>query len=72
MGDSITDSWGRGTGHGEFFPGKPYINRGISGQVTPQMLLRFYQDVIALKPAAVLKASDSIVPRVATIRLFRK
>src|SRR3954452_21472415 len=45
MGDSITDFWGRQ--HGRFFPGKPYINRGISGQVTPQMLLRFYQDVIA-------------------------
>jgi len=52
MGDSITDFWGRGTG--VFFPGKPYINRGISGQVTPQMLLRFYQDVIALKPKVVV------------------
>jgi lysophospholipase L1-like esterase len=52
MGDSITDFWGRGTS--TFFPGKPYINRGISGQVTPQMLLRFYQDVIALKPKAVV------------------
>jgi lysophospholipase L1-like esterase len=37
-----------------FFPGKPYINRGISGQVTAQMLLRFYPDVIALKPKAVV------------------
>jgi len=59
MGDSITDGWGRGTdptGHslGVFFPGKPYINRGISGQVTPQMLLRFYQDVIALQPKVVV------------------
>jgi len=52
MGDSITDFWGRRAG--SFFPGKPYINRGISGQVTPQMLLRFYQDVIALKPKAVV------------------
>jgi len=52
MGDSITDAWGRGLG--SFFPGKPYINRGISGQVTPQMLLRFYQDVIALKPKVVV------------------
>ena len=52
MGDSITDGWGRGIG--VFFPGKPYINRGISGQVTPQMLLRFYQDVIALKPKVVV------------------
>ena len=52
MGDSITDIWGRGVG--VFFPGKPYINRGISGQVTPQMLLRFYQDVVALKPKVVV------------------
>jgi|SRR4051812_28665839 len=52
MGDSITDGWGRS--HGVFFPGKPYINRGISGQTTPQMLLRFRPDVIALKPKAVV------------------
>jgi lysophospholipase L1-like esterase len=52
MGDSITDSWGRG--RGEFFPGKPYVNRGISGQTTPQMLVRFRPDVIALKPKAVV------------------
>ena len=39
MGDSITDAWGRR--YGKFFPGKPYINRGISGQTTPQMLIRF-------------------------------
>lgn len=55
MGDSITDNWGRGNGqYGKFFPGKPYINRGISGQVTSQMLLRFYPDVIALKPKVVV------------------
>jgi lysophospholipase L1-like esterase len=48
LGDSITDSWGRGKG--QFFPGKPYINRGISGQTTPQMLIRIRPDVIALKP----------------------
>ena len=53
MGDSITDNWGR-PNYGQFFPGKPYVNRGISGQVTPQMLLRFYPDVIALKPKAVV------------------
>jgi lysophospholipase L1-like esterase len=53
MGDSITDAWGRGQGS-TFFPGKPYVNRGISGQVTPQMLLRFYPDVVALKPKAVV------------------
>jgi lysophospholipase L1-like esterase len=54
MGDSITDIWGRLKGTGKFFPGKPYVNRGISGQTTPQMLLRFRQDVIDLHPAAVL------------------
>ncbi len=37
-----------------FFPGKPYVNRGISGQTTPQMLVRMYPDVIDLKPAAVV------------------
>ena len=52
MGDSITDSWGRQ--HGQFFPGKPYVNRGISGQTTPQMLIRFRPDVIALKPKVVV------------------
>jgi lysophospholipase L1-like esterase len=52
MGDSITDGWGRDKG--VFFPGKPYINRGISGQTTPQMLLRFRPDVIALKPRVVV------------------
>ena len=52
MGDSITDFWGRGVG--QFFPGKPYVNRGISGQTTPQMLIRFRPDVIALKPKAVV------------------
>jgi lysophospholipase L1-like esterase len=52
LGDSITDSWGRH--YGQFFPGKPYVNRGISGQTTPQMLLRFQQDVLALHPAVVV------------------
>jgi lysophospholipase L1-like esterase len=52
MGDSITDGWGHRPG--EFFPGRPYINRGISGQTTPQMLVRFRPDVIALKPKAVV------------------
>ncbi|MCX6627335.1 MAG: SGNH/GDSL hydrolase family protein [Candidatus Solibacter sp.] len=52
MGDSITDGWGRR--YGKFFPGKPYINRGISGQTTPQMLVRFPADVIALQPKAVV------------------
>jgi lysophospholipase L1-like esterase len=53
-GDSITDSWGRLPATGEFFPGKPYVNRGISGQTTPQMVVRFRQDVIDLRPAAVV------------------
>ncbi|HJW07881.1 MAG TPA: capsular biosynthesis protein, partial [Rhodanobacter sp.] len=44
FGDSITDAWGRAEGT-RFFPGKPYVNRGISGQTTAQMLLRFRQDV---------------------------
>lgn len=52
MGDSITDAWGRSAG--EFFPGKPYLNRGISGQTTPQMLVRFRPDVIALQPKVVV------------------
>ncbi|MGE0883654.1 MAG: SGNH/GDSL hydrolase family protein [Blastocatellales bacterium] len=50
MGDSITDVWKLT----EYFPDKPYINRGISGQTTPQMLIRFRPDVIALKPKAVV------------------
>jgi len=53
-GDSITDGWGRSPDTGDFFPGKPYINRGISGQTTPQMLVRFQQDVVHLHPAAVV------------------
>ena len=50
MGDSITEGWHLG----DSFPGKPYINRGISGQTSPQMVLRFRQDVIDLKPKVVL------------------
>jgi len=52
MGDSITDGWGKK--YGQFFPGKPYINRGISGQTTPQMLVRFREDVINLQPKVVV------------------
>jgi len=52
MGNSITEGWSQH--HPEFFKGKPYINRGISGQTTPQMLIRFRQDVIALKPKVVV------------------
>ena len=54
MGDSITDNMHNQQRFGPFFPGKPYYNRGIGGQVTGQMLLRFYQDVIALQPRAVV------------------
>ena len=53
MGDSITDSWDDPK-YGGFFPGKPYIDRGISGQTTPQMLLRFRADVIDLHPKVVI------------------
>jgi lysophospholipase L1-like esterase len=53
MGDSITDSWDDPK-YGGFFTGKPYLNRGISGQTTPQMLIRFRPDVIALQPSVVV------------------
>ena len=46
FGDSITDLWKLD----QYFPGKPYVNRGIGGQTTPQMLVRFRQDVIDLHP----------------------
>lgn len=48
LGDQITENWAN------FFPGKPYINRGITNQTSPQMLVRFRQDVIALKPKVVV------------------
>ena len=50
FGDSITDIWKLP----DYFPGKPYINRGIGGQTTPQMLVRFRQDVIDLHPKVVV------------------
>jgi lysophospholipase L1-like esterase len=53
MGDSITDAW-VSPEYGGFFPGKPYVDRGISGQTTPQMLIRFRPDVIALRPKVVM------------------
>jgi lysophospholipase L1-like esterase len=52
MGNSITIGWLKAMP--EFFEGRPYINRGISGQTTPQMLLRFRQDVVALQPGVVV------------------
>jgi lysophospholipase L1-like esterase len=53
MGDSITDLWQQ-PHFGGFFPGKPYVDRGISAQTTPQMLIRFRPDVLDLKPKAVV------------------
>lgn len=56
LGDEITERWGGGI-EGEpdsFFPGKPYVNRGIEGQTTAQMLVRFRQDVIGLQPRVVV------------------
>ncbi len=50
LGDSITDGWNLQ----QSFPGKPYVNRGISGQTTPQMLVRMFPDVIKLQPAAMI------------------
>jgi lysophospholipase L1-like esterase len=57
LGDDITEHWGEGGA--KFFPGKPYINRGIAGQTTPQMLVRFRQDVIGLKPKVVVIAGGT-------------
>lgn len=59
MGDSITEGWGmKGVNgapdRGVFFPEKAYVNRGISGQTSPQMLVRFRQDVISLGPRVVV------------------
>jgi lysophospholipase L1-like esterase len=52
LGDQIIESW---SSNGRpFFPGRPYLNRGIAGQTTAQMLVRFRQDVIALKPKVVV------------------
>ena len=50
LGDSITDYWKLA----DYFPGKPYINRGVDGQTTPQMLVRFRQDVISLRPTVLV------------------
>ena len=52
MGNSITEGWSNH--HPEFFTGKSYVNRGISGQTTPQMLIRFKQDVVSLHPKIVI------------------
>jgi lysophospholipase L1-like esterase len=50
LGDQITEGWPAT----DFFPGKPYVNRGIAPQTSPQMLVRFRQDVISLKPKVVV------------------
>lgn len=52
MGNSITEGWAKH--FSAMFPSKPYVGRGISGQTTPQMLVRFRQDVIALRPRVVV------------------
>jgi lysophospholipase L1-like esterase len=52
LGDQITEQWGKGAA--SFFPGKPYFNRGVADQTTPQMLIRFRQDVISLQPKVVV------------------
>ncbi|MAT90437.1 MAG: acylhydrolase [Flavobacteriaceae bacterium] len=52
MGNSITEGWSNA--RPEFFEGKPYVNRGIGGQTTPQMLVRFKQDVVSLQPTVVV------------------
>jgi lysophospholipase L1-like esterase len=57
LGDQITENWGRGDSG--FFPGKPYLNRGIAGQTTPQMLVRFHQDVVSLRPKVVVIAGGT-------------
>ncbi len=53
FGDSITDNWSK-AGYGGFFAGRPYVNRGIGGQTTAQMLVRFRADVLSLKADAVV------------------
>ena len=52
MGNSITESWPKF--HPEYFSSKTYIPRGISGQTTPQMLVRFRPDVLKLEPEIVV------------------
>jgi lysophospholipase L1-like esterase len=67
FGDSITDNWPIA----EYFPGKPYLNRGIGGQTTPQMLVRFREDVIDLQPRAVviLAGTNDIAGNTGPMRL---
>lgn len=69
MGDSITEFWS--TLNPDFFVDKPYVNRGISGQTSPQMLLRFKTDVIALKPniVVILAGTNDIAENTGPITL---
>lgn len=57
IGDEHTERWGEGVA--QFFPGKPYFNRGIAGQTSAQMLVRFRQDVISLQPKVVVIQAGS-------------
>jgi lysophospholipase L1-like esterase len=57
LGDEITEMWGQGKA--KFFPGRPFLNRGIAHQTTPQMLVRFRQDVVSLKPKVVVIQAGS-------------
>src|SRR5437764_8699897 len=67
FGDSITDIWKLE----DYFPGKPYVNRGIGGQTTPQMLVRYRQDVIDLQPKVVviLAGTNDIAGNTGPMRL---
>jgi lysophospholipase L1-like esterase len=67
FGDSITDMWKLD----EYFPGKPYVNRGISGQTTPQMLVRFRQDTIDRQPKVIviLAGTNDIAGNTGPMRL---
>jgi lysophospholipase L1-like esterase len=67
FGDSITDLWHLN----EYFPGKPYVNRGIGGQTTPQMLIRFRRDVVELDPKVVviLAGTNDIAGNTGPMRL---
>jgi lysophospholipase L1-like esterase len=63
LGDEVTEKWGKGKT--PFFPGKSYLNRGIARQTTAQMLVRFRQDVIDLKPkVVVIEAGTNDIGRV--------
>ena len=57
LGDSVTDAWDDA---GEFFPGQPYANRGVAGQATPEMLLRFRRDVVELRPLVVVIMAGAV------------